>query len=222
MKESRSKLLSGRPKKRLEEDYSKREMFEAADIDYYDSMTQSRRLCKQVQNNKHIHDEEITKVSTEKLLEASMYSLQTMGKRIVGRKGREDGVGESFYFDNSEDELNPATEREEDEGRRGYPSSSYLRGAIWLGRNMTLLSVELVEEIENQRIHFLQDLDDIARDPDFKRSCHRMRVVATTAMNQTCSFANKHRSTMREMLEVKHSFSDLSSKPNFDSIIFRE
>lgn len=211
VKESRSKLLTGRPKKKLEEDRFKRDMFEATDIDGFDiqhpfSQNASRRLCKQIEHAKHLHDEEVTKVSTEKLLEASLISLETMGRRVRSGNGDEGISGDELFRMSTS--RGGGLDRDDD----GFPSSSYLRGAVWIGRNFTLLSEELAEDIETYRLRYLQEIADITKDSDFKRSCHRLTVIATTGINHTCSLANKSKNQTRDILEVRDSMIFILSK----------
>jgi hypothetical protein len=39
-----------------------------------------------------------------------------------------------------------------------YPNESYLRGAMWLGRNFTILSEELAEEMSEFRTKFMAEV----------------------------------------------------------------
>jgi hypothetical protein len=215
VKESRTKLLSGRARKKLEDDKYHEDYFEPTDMDYPDT-PQHRRLCKQVQHSKQYHDAEVNEVSKEKLLEASLLSLETMGKRHS--KSSMDHLRASLshhhssYLDLQDFEENDErdgyetkhTGTTEEEKDIRYPSASYLRGALWIGRNLTLISEELTEELEIYRLKYLSEITEITKDNDFKRACHRLTLVATSGINHTCTLSNKNKTKIREILEVRY------------------
>jgi hypothetical protein len=221
VKESRTKLLSGRARKKLEEDKYHEDYFEPTDMDYPDT-PQYRRLCKQVHHSKQYHDADVNEVSKEKLLEASLLSLETMGKR--NSKSSMSQLRSSLSNHHSHldlqdfdefDERNTYESKEngtiEDEKDSRYPSAAYLRGALWIGRNLTLISEELTEELEIYRLKFLSEITEITKENDFKRACHRLTLVATSGINHTCTLSNKNKTKIREILEVSYLYICISS-----------
>jgi hypothetical protein len=54
-----------------------------------------------------------------------------------------------------------------------YPNESYLRGAMWLGRNFTILSEELAEEMSEFRTKFMAEVAVAGQDS--VSSCVRYR-----------------------------------------------
>jgi hypothetical protein len=236
VKTERAKSLTGRPKKKLEDElYPHRrnggrsslnmsdEMFDAADLDYShfpgeETSTQQRRLCKQMEKSRLYQDAEVNKIGAEKLLEASLLSLETIGRQkskneilkniskmhsshLHHRHSEEpDSEAESMDGKGAERENKLRNEGGDDSV---YPNISYLRGALWLGRNMTLLSEELIEELESYRLKFLNEINEITKDNDFKRACSRYYVLSTAGINHTLIVANKTKEKTREILEVR-------------------
>jgi hypothetical protein len=215
-------MLTGRPRGKLEETKSKKQMFDVTDIDYlqHNHDAHNRRLCKQLKNSELYQDAEVNKISAEKLLEASLLSLETMGRKksksellrnvsrmSYGGGGDADGPEYNSDPENDDDDDNGSRRgsglfRDDPDHDSNYPNVSYLRGALWLGRNMTLLSEELVEELESYRMKYLNELSDIGKDTDYKRSCHRYSVLATSSINHTLVLANKSKEGIRDLLEV--------------------
>jgi hypothetical protein len=202
--------LTGRPKKKLEQSTLDQECFQDVDFDYPD-LPHERRICRQHQREQLHHNVDVTRVSTEKLLQASLTSLQNIGKRVHrhqegggGGGEREEGGEIDFELEMGEDMdgmgMTGGTAMTIG-SRAKYPSSSYLRGGLWIGRNMTLVSEELVDSIDQYRMKYLSEVTEISRDTDPRRACHRLTLLASTGMNQVITLANKSKTKIREILE---------------------
>lgn len=83
-----------------------------------------------------------------------------------------------------------------------YPNESYLRGALWLGRNLTMLSEDLSDEIETFRSKFLSELATISQDMDLRRCNHRLSLLGSSGVNQIHSLVFKNRGKFRDILKV--------------------
>lgn len=196
-----SKTLKGRARGPLEQGPLDEQKFDLVDFDYPEA-PHERRLCKTNEQAKHYTDADVTRVSTEKLLEASLTSLNTMSKRLS--KAGADRLRADSEADNSEEDLHNTrigASRSSEAGNSVYPSASYLRGALWLGRNMTLVSEELAEDLEKYRTKYLAEVSEISNDPDFRRACHRLTLLAGSGINHCVSAAGKARNTTREILQ---------------------
>ena len=204
------KTLKGRPK-RATEDYRKDWNYfeDTDDIDYLEEnahlMKPPRRLCQQqsYQNQKLKRPQggSVVLVSKEKLLEASLISLETMGRqRKTGVSGS--GIDDTTLFSDGTnyDDNNISSSQ----GGQGQPNDQYLRGALWLGRNFSIIMEELAEGIENYRTKFLNEVTSAANDEDYKRSKHRLNLLANSAVNEALSLTNNSRVRCRDLLQVKY------------------
>ena len=194
-------MLTGRAKSKLEQSTMDKECFQEVDFEYPD-MPHERRLCRQAHREKLHTNADITMVSTEKLLQASLTSLHNIGKRVQ----HHDATRSNYDVGNEPDDDFDVVAGDHEVGmslgsRAKYPSASYLRGALWIGRNMTLVTEELAESLDNYRNKYLSDVADISRDGDFRRACHRLTLLASSGMNQVVLLATKSKQTIREMLE---------------------
>ena len=59
-----------------------------------------------------------------------------------------------------------------------HPSESYLSGALWLGRNLCMVSEELNEAMEHFRSRYLAEVGAASMDSDMKRKAHRLSLLA--------------------------------------------
>ena len=83
-----------------------------------------------------------------------------------------------------------------------YPNESYLRGAMWLGRNFTIITEELAAEMDDFRSKFISEISNASDDLDLRRCCHRLTLLANSGITQAYSLVNKSRSRTREILQV--------------------
>lgn len=178
-------MLTGRAKKKLEYQNDETEIFE--DLDYMEftsTPNHSRRLCRRTHTT---GDKNITEVSTQKLLQASLASLQSINHQLTPMYDFEISDGQQ--------------KKEIDDGSE-YPSKSYLRGALWIGRNMVLLAEEMVEQVEDFKLKFLNDIQDIGKDNDLKRLIKRLTLHATTGIHNICNVVSHAKSQIRDILQV--------------------
>lgn len=222
---------------------------DAFELEDFDPMTMttstrdSRRLCQVHQQQQqllhghnHSHDftgtashdpldasgtgaVNVARISTEKLLEASLQSLETISKRQSMSSTLPSNVSQHRSFSQSQSfgqsmlghpshashALDLETSMVEESGNgtvANYPSASYLRGALWIGRNMTLISEELAEKLESYRVQCLSEISEIARDVDSRRRCHRLTVHANNIISHVCHLTAQSQSHIRKMLQV--------------------
>lgn len=215
VQKDRKKTLTGRAKKPLEQSFADQTTFQDVDFDYPQD-THERRLCKQVQRANKYNNADVTRVSTEKLLEASLTTLQHVSKRGNAATMSQSMAGTRHGDDDDDDE------EEDYDGTLGhrvnYPSASYLRGAVWIGRNMTLVSEELAETIDIYRTKYLSELALISEDAsstdghsmvksnqltsaDYRRVCHRLVLLASSGINHVVTLANKSKNVIRDILQ---------------------
>ena len=129
----------------------------------------------------------IDEVSAEKLLEASLISLETIGRqRATSHKNtlRDsiDSAGGSEYGN--------------------FPTESYLKGALWIGRNLTLVIEELADSLDIFRNKYLVEISSAAQDSDARRSAHRLNLLAGAGITEALSLANTSRMRARQILQV--------------------
>jgi hypothetical protein len=193
----RKKMLTGKPRSSLDLSCGGRgERFEAEDQqdDAADRPPHERRLCKMVQRSKSSTAASVSLVSTEKLLEASLCSLESMGRHmsVAGTQSIAMGADGSAWDPNSSAASHA----------QAYPNDSYLRGAMWLGRNFTIVAEELAQEMDDFRTNFMGEVAVASQDTDMRRCCHRLTLLANSGITQAHTMAHKSRLKTREILEV--------------------
>lgn len=94
-----------------------------------------------------------------------------------------------------------------------FPSETYLKGAVWLGRNMFLLFEELCESIDVMRSKLLNDISSASHDSDIHRSNQRLTLLAASSINEVLSKLQKSKARAREILQVFTSNSKFVQYP---------
>ena len=153
-------------------------------------------------------------VSKEKLLEATLLSLETLGRQ--GKIGV-DGSGLNDYSSSSSAAAAASCgvtrgssggslastdhphHPQQQQGATGgsiasssssssytsppsgpHPTESYLRGALWLGRNLTMAIEEMAEGMDHFRVKQLAEISTATIDPDMSRALHRLSLLAAS------------------------------------------
>ncbi len=131
----------------------------------------------------------IDEVSAEKLLEASLISLETIGRqRATQQKSSVRDNADSVYVGGSES------------GK--FPTEGYLKGALWIGRNLTLVVEELADSLDIFRNKHLVEISAAAQDADARRSSHRLNLLAGAGITEALALANTSRMRARNILQV--------------------
>lgn len=204
VKQGLMKSLQGRPRGKLENGPLDEEKFEEVDFDYGDQ-PHERRLCRVQARSKQYGEGDVTRVSQEKLLEASLQSLDMMSRRLT--QSVRDNVAQDRDLDLSSGDYVKSAGGGESGSGGVYPSASYLRGALWLGRNLTLVSEELAEQLDKYRTRYLHEVSEAGNDPDARRACHRLALLAGSGINHCCTLTAKSRDTTRDILQVRMKLS---------------
>jgi hypothetical protein len=131
-------------------------------------------------------------VAAEKLLEASLISLEAIGRQrasgvsraVTAGVGDRNGAGGNDF-----------------DGR--YPSESYLSGAIWIGRNFMMVAEELADSLDIFRNKQLVEVAAAAQDSDAKRSAHRLNLLAAAGITEAVALANTSKSRARQIFQVR-------------------
>lgn len=177
VKEERSKHLHGKPK-RNELDLS----FEADD-DMGDLPPHERRICMQhgPNYNRKQKGGNLQSVSTEKLLEASLISLETIGRQKFMNKNeiKDNGNMEEGF----------------------EPSDEYLRGALWLGQNITIVVEELADAMDYFASKHMAEVSAAANDSDVQRSSHRLNLLAGSGITEAIALTNRSKMRSKDMLQ---------------------
>jgi hypothetical protein len=178
--------------------------FEEEDDEDTDLPPHHRRLCMKTNNISDNKDQfrksSVQTVSTEKLLEASLQSLETIGRqtKLSSSTSNLNGLKKNESYQ--------AITRNSKNGKFTGPSEEYLRGALWLGRNLTMLTEELADTIDNFRAKHTTEVEHAKSDTDIARSCHRLNLLAGTGLTETLSLVSLTRVRAREILQVFNYF----------------
>lgn len=132
----------------------------------------------------------VDEVAAEKLLEASLISLEAIGRQ------RASGVSRALSADSSQS--------------GSHPNESYLLGAIWLGRNMMMVAEELADSLDLFRNKQLVEVAAAAQDADAKRSAHRLNLLAAAGITEAVALANTSKSRARQIFQVRYQPSFLA------------
>ena len=182
----------------------------------YELPQHERRLCKVVSKAKRTATS-VNVVSTEKLLEASLNSLQSMGRQMHAAGTNSTSMAIGFDGDSYAGDLSLSHSQAQSPTRsrlhqQAYPNESYLRGAMWLGRNFTILSEELAEEMDDFRTKFMSEVAVASQDTDARRCCHRLTLLANSGITQAHSMTNNTRIKIREILQGASALTPGDSK----------
>ena len=83
----------------------------------------------------------------------------------------------------------------------GHPSEAYLAGAMWIGRNLCMLSEELAESMEHFRSRYLREVSAAAGDSDIKRAAHRLQLLSGSGVTEAVGLVTKAKLRGREILQ---------------------
>lgn len=211
VKGERMKHLQGRPRSALELSSGRNGgRFEAEDqLDTHGDeflAPHERRLCRLASRSKSFSAAPVNAVTTEKLLEASLNSLETMGRHMQVAGTNSILMGADGEVDISLAQTHGSTMQHSMAGTtatsQAYPNDSYLRGAMWLGRNFTILSEELAEEMSEFRTKFMAEVAVAGQDSDARRSAHRLTLLANSGITQAHSMTMRSNGKVREILQV--------------------
>lgn len=202
----RIKHNTGRPRSALDLSSGRQGgRFESHDQQDFDESgpPHERRLCKLMARSASLGPAPVSVVSTEKLLEASLHSLESLGRTMHVASGHTTAMG-ADDLDHSQSFMQNTqhTQNTTASGSQPYPNDSYLRGAMWLGRNFTILSEELAEEMSDFRTKFMNEVAVAGQDTDFRRSCHRLTLLANSGITQAHSMTIRSNGKVREILQV--------------------
>lgn len=150
-----------------------------------------QRLCMQDKRDKV----EINSLSAEKLLEASLESLEVLGRQQLTANGAVSGSSSS-----GRDVRSPSAIRTMSMGQS--PSAEYLAGSLWLGRNLVMHSEELYESIARMRLKYLKDVTSASKDTDTTRALHRLTLLAGCCMTETLTLTTDAVQKSRSILQV--------------------
>ena len=189
VKEKTMQKLSGHPKPRPDtydaefEDYL---AFEEPDAEIRKVGPHEKRICSQIRKSAddNVMRRSVEDVSAEKLLEASLISLETIGRQRISKNNTDNLALHNAGF-----------------GDGPFPNESYLKGALWIGRNLTLVCEELADSLDIYRNKHLIEIAGAAQDADPRRSSHRLNLLAAAGITECLSLANTSRMRARNILQ---------------------
>ena len=145
--------------------------------------------CEVGKHTKHRKTRSLTQKSAEKLLYASLQSLDSLGRHLEEDKRYvSSSAGGTFPRDASEP--------------RQYPNADFLRGAVWLGRNFTMITEDMAEAMGAYRSKYLREITSASDDTDLKRGNNRLSLLAGSAVSEAVSLCENSRVKARDMVKV--------------------
>jgi hypothetical protein len=115
------------------------------------------------------------RVAMQKLLQASLHTLEKVGRGTRGPAGQNDDLEDPFRTPSGGAPKGALGGIE----KQIHPSEQYLKGAWWLGRNMTLVTEELAQHMDTLRSRYLAELASAVQEADSRRGLHRLSSLAT-------------------------------------------
>ena len=125
----------------------------------------------------------ISDTSMDHLLNASLNSLENLGRHLESKRADETVTG-GYKASGS------------------YPTVDFLNGALWLGRNLSMAAEDAVESVDSFKTKFLRDIGDAMQDPDPERSVKRLHLLGGTGMAEVSSVVHRASTRIRDMLKV--------------------
>eukprot|EP01036_Dinobryon_divergens_P030096 gene30096-39292_t len=217
-KEDRLKLLTGRAMKATDE--------RAYTADDFDGDEELQQLLRQPPGRL-----DMTAVSQEKLLVASLNSLESLGQKLKNTSMNSLNYS-SAAWGSPEDDMGPRR------GGKGtlsspqqaqFPGVSYLRGALWIARNWSVISEELASEMESFKSKQLDEISTARSDDNLRRCAQRLTLLAGAAVTEVVTIANKFKLRTDRIIEIlskvepgdSRAFEDLLRVLPMESINFQ-
>ena len=131
------------------------------------------------------------KISAKEFLGASLSSLEALGRRSHTQHLYSSDLDSHAANSSFQDYL-------------GEPSAEYLRGAVWLGRNMLMVTEEMVEQMDLFRSRYLREVSSVSREEETgsSRNLHRLSLLAASGITEAMSTVYHCRTISRKMLQV--------------------
>lgn len=151
---------------------------------------------------------QIEKLAAKELLGASLHSLEVLHRQQHQQNGSTIIPQSSTVrsLDNHESLYTPHSIIQDS---FGIPSSEYLRGAIWLGRNIHMITEDLVEQLDQYRTKYLREISILSKNHDNGQSgnstSHRLSLFAATSITDIMTIAYNSRTKSRKMLQKASS-----------------
>lgn len=190
-KEDRLKLLTGRAQKAIDD--------KMCDIDDFEDEEELQQLLHGQRQSQGRLD--MTAVSQEKLLVASLNTVESLGQRL--KNSSISNLNFNSTWGSMEDDPGPRR------GRKGaspqqsqFPGASYLRGAMWIARNWCLLSDEMTGELDIFKNKHLEEISTARSDDNLRRCIQRLMLLAGAAVTEMVTIANKFKLRTDRIAEV--------------------
>lgn len=126
----------------------------------------------------------IEKVAAQELLNASLTSLGDMSRRAQRHM-----QPDIELFSPRRNEQSP-------------PTSEYLQGALWLGRNIVMIVEDMTDLIDALRTKYLAEVSSASKDIDLARACQRLTLLAGSEITEVISIVYDTRNKCRKVLQV--------------------
>jgi hypothetical protein len=199
VKEERVKRLSGRPKKWTPDDDS--DLEEERNYSAKDTLQLSDRFGGTSSSSKQFGS--TIPVDASFRSTGSTYlvptNLHTKRSNSASRVSKSLDPGEELEASLLSQNIELGTKQL---SNKTLPTADYLKGALWLGRNLVIEVETLVENIETFRNQYLREVTATANDTDIQRACHRLTLLAATRVGEMASAASNEKSKIRKMLHV--------------------
>jgi hypothetical protein len=185
VKEERTKRLKGRPKKWSPEDSeSDEEDFEESNL------SSSRQFSSTIKPNASFRST-VSNFSVSTNLHSSKLN-NSLTK--TSKKNPEEVLEESLVSGDLSISRNFTS--------KTTPSQEYLKGALWLGRNLVMQIESLVAKIEAFKSQYLREVTAAASDADVKRACHRLTLLAASRVGEIAAAGEEEKQKIRNIIQV--------------------
>jgi hypothetical protein len=203
VKEQQTKKLSGKPKKWCENDTDRdidddnfflfSEMMETQVRDEF-----QRGVRKQETAWPHTNMCEACKLQKNTSM-ISLYSSTKGSNKTSTKSSRQnlisspdDSITKSFASKNASKQQH----------HQVFPSEEYLRGALWFGRNLSMIVERMVEGLDAVRTKFLKDILAASQDDDKSRASQRLNLISGAGITEIISIVYENRLKIRNFLQV--------------------
>lgn len=88
-----------------------------------------------------------------------------------------------------------------------HPTEQYLKGALWLGRNLSILIQDSIDKMEAFRTYHLSAVAKASLDKDLQSAAHRLALLCSSGVSEALHFANQTKKKTKGIIDALSSVS---------------
>lgn len=190
VKDERSKRLKGRPKKWSPDDI---------DSDHEEDIQNVTALSRSSFGGTHSLSQ-TRRSSSQDASFRSGYAVSTNLHSSKSPASRQSKMTPGDFLETAL--LSNTRDHHQSSDSRAIPSLEYLKGALWLGRNLVMHIEELSGKVEKFRTQYLREVTLTADDSDIRRACQRLTLLAASRVGEIVTAVEDDKMKIRQLIHV--------------------